>query len=77
MPATGRAILYAKPCNVANAEKIVIAPLKIGDTEVITVDYLINSESPMEFESVGAPVTFVISGNVFTGSELAVTRRAK
>lgn len=77
MPSKGRVLVYAKPCNVDNAEKIVIAPLRIGEMEVITVDYTIDGFTPMEFETSGADVTVVISGNIQTVSELVITRREK
>ena len=64
-PKEGRVVLYATPLDENNKkmEPIAIAPLTIGKSEVVQIDFHFNCYQPIIFSTKGAAITVVISGS--------------
>lgn len=77
LPAEGRVVVYAATSHEDKEQKVAIAPLRLGQCEVVTVNFVINSASPLEFTTTGAAVAVSVSGNLSSSAQLKVTASPK
>ncbi|KAH0786016.1 hypothetical protein GPJ56_010073 [Histomonas meleagridis] len=68
MPKEGRVVVYISQINEEGkeGEKIAIAPLRVGQCEVVNVDYTINSFSPIIISTSGDKITVSVNGYTTT-----------
>lgn len=74
LPESGRVVLYAAVVSKTGkvGEKVAIAPLRIGQCEVINVNLSVNCVTPIEFTISGA-ISVNVSGNTSDNVPLIVT----
>lgn len=73
LPAEGRVVVYASVTQDDKEQKVAIAPLRIAQCEVIPVNFVINSATPIQFTTTGASVAVCVSGNLSSSIPLKVT----
>lgn len=76
LPASGRAVVYTQIVDDEEkaGPKVAIAPLRIAQNEVITVDYAINSFSPIIFSVEGDKFGVNIIGYTTTAQPLVTEK---